>query len=318
MTKSSPPIGVLIMAYGGPDSLEDIPGYLADIRSGRPTTPSVLEEITDHYRRIGSRSPLLEISRRQVDALAKSLGTDYRCYLGMRHWSPWIEEVVRDMIDDGIRRSVSLVLTPQFSGFSVAKYQEKIERGLEMFRGDIEFTNIPSYHDDPKYIDAMAARVREGLEARPADERDSTHVVFSAHSLPTRIIDEGDPYDTQCRESAALIAKRAELPDDCWSWCYQSAGKSAEPWLGPQLEDYIGELGTKGMKNVMSVPVGFVSDHVEILFDIDIEAVAAATSAGIKLTRPAALNDDPTYIAALGGLVQRAASPWMKKSGAAE
>ncbi|MCZ6766792.1 MAG: ferrochelatase, partial [bacterium] len=209
MTQTRTPIGVLIMAYGGPDSLEEIPGYLADIRSGRPTTPSVLEEITDHYRRIGGRSPLLEISRRQVDGLAKSLGPDYACYLGMRHWSPWIEEVVRDMIVDGIQVAVSLVLTPQFSGHSVAKYQSKIRNGLRMYRGDIEFTNISSYHDHPKYIDAMAARVREGLDER--NDRGSTHVVFSAHSLPTRIIDEGDPYDAQCRKSAALVAKRAGL-----------------------------------------------------------------------------------------------------------
>lgn len=314
MTRTSTPIGVLIMAYGGPDSLEEIPGYLADIRSGRPTTSSVLEEITDHYRRIGGRSPLLDISRRQVDGLAKNLGPDYACYLGMRHWSPWIEEVIRDMIADDIRQAVSLVLTPQFSRHSVAKYQAKIQNGLRMYRGDIEFTHISSYHDHPKYVDAMAARVREGLDER--NERDSTHVVFSAHSLPTRIIDEGDPYDTQCRESAALVAKRAGLSDDRWSWCYQSAGKSPEPWLGPQLEDYIGELAARGINNMMSVPVGFVSDHVEMLFDIDIEAQDAARSAGVRLTRPAALNDAPLYIDALTELVQTAAAPWIEKHGA--
>ena len=291
------PIGVLIMAYGGPESLDEIPGYLADIRSGRPTTPAVLDEITNNYRQIGGKSPLMAFTTAQMNAIAAQFDPEkVRFYLGMRHWAPWIEEVVGQMIDDGITHAVSMVLAPHYSGMSIAKYQKKIAAGLEMYRGDIQFSNIDSYHDADGLIQALANRVEDGLSRWPDEERDSVHVVFSAHSLPVRIIKQGDPYDTQLRETARLVAERAGLPDTQWSWSYQSAGRSPEPWLGPQLEDYILTLGEQGVKNVVSIAVGFVSDHVEILFDIDIEAQASAREAGIRLERPPALNTDPLFI----------------------
>ncbi len=159
--------GVLVMAYGAPDSLEDIPGYLADIRAGRTTPRHVVEEITENYRAIGGRSPLLEVTRKQVDALADELGGGYRCYLGMRHWSPWIEDVVGEMIEDGITRAVGLVLAPHFSALSVAKYQQRVADGLDLHRGRIEFEHVPSYHDAPGLIDAFAARVADGLSRWP-------------------------------------------------------------------------------------------------------------------------------------------------------
>jgi ferrochelatase len=307
-----PPIGVLIMAYGGPNSLDELPGYLSDIRSGRPTTPEVLEEITHNYSQIGGKSPLLEISQRQVSAVAAKLDpTQFRFYLGMRHWSPWIEEVVGQMIEDGITHAISLVLAPHFSKLSVAKYQGKIADGLEMYHGSIDFEHIASYHDAPKLIEAFANRVEVGLSQWPAEERDQVHVIFSAHSLPTRIIKMGDPYEDQLHETARLIAARAGLPDERWSWSYQSAGRSPEPWLGPQLQDYLPELAGKGIKNIISIPVGFVSDHVEILYDIDIQAQEVARELGIKLVRPPALNDDPLYIETLAELIQTRAAKWL-------
>jgi len=306
------PIGVLIMAYGGPNSLDEIPGYLSDIRSGRPTTPAVLEEITNNYRQIGGKSPLLAFSQRQVNAVAAQLDPErYRCYLGMRHWSPWIEDVVGQMVDDGITQAVSLVLAPHYSKLSVAKYQDKIAAGLEMYRGQIEFEHIASYHDAPKYIQALANRVHDGLGRWPESERDDVHVIFSAHSLPVRIMKMGDPYDSQLRETARLVAECAGLSDEQWSWSYQSAGRSPEPWLGPQLEEYIPELATQGIKNMISIAVGFVSDHVEILFDIDIEAQAAAKTHGVRLERPPALNDDPLYIGTLVDLIEGASQQWI-------
>ena len=153
---------------------------------------------------------------------------------------------------------------------SIAKYQKKIQAGLDLYRGQIDFKNIDSYHDVAGLINPLAARVEEGISRWDAAERDDVHVVFSAHSLPVRIIKEGDPYDTQLRETASLVAQKAGLRDDQWSWSYQSAGRSPEPWLGPQLEDYVPELAEKGIKNIVSVPVGFVSDHVEILFDLSL------------------------------------------------
>jgi ferrochelatase len=308
-----PPVGVLIMAYGGPNSLDELPGYLSDIRSGRPTTPEVLEEITHNYSRIGGKSPLLEISKKQVAGIGARLDPSlYRLYLGMRHWSPWIEEVVGQMIEDGITHAISVVLAPHFSKLSVARYQAKIADGLEMYHGHIHFDHIASYHDAPKLIQALANRVELGLAEFRPEEREQVHVVFSAHSLPTRIIKMGDPYDSQLRETAQLVAKKAGLPADRWSWSYQSAGRSPEPWLGPQIQEHLPTLAGEGIDKVISIPVGFVSDHVEILYDIDIQAQAIARELGMRLVRPPALNDDPLYLETLAELIQARAAAWLR------
>jgi ferrochelatase len=296
--------GMLVMAYGGPDSLEEIPGYLADIRAGRPTSSEILEEITENYRAIGGRSPLLEVSRRQVDALAEELGDDYRCYLGMRHWSPWIEDVVGEMVEDGITHAVGLVLAPHFSALSVARYQQKVADGLDLYRGRIEFEHVPSYHDAPGLIEAFAARVSEGLSHWPEEDRDSVQVVFTAHSLPERVLANGDPYGAQCLETARLVAQRAGLLAERWSWSYQSAGRTPERWAGPDLGEHLVELAAAGVRDLVVIPVGFVSDHVELLFDIDIRARAVADELGMRLERPPALNDDPLFIEALAELVR--------------
>jgi ferrochelatase len=296
------------MAYGGPESLDEIPGYLADIRAGRATPRAIVDEITENYRAIGGRSPLLDVTRRQVDALSHELGDEYRCYLGMRHWSPWIEDAVREMVEDGLTHAVGLVLAPQFSALSVAKYQQKVADGLELARGRIDFEHVPSYHDAPGLIEAFAARVRDGLLRWQDAERERVHVVFSAHSLPERVLAGGDPYDDQCRETARLVAERAGLEDGRWSWSYQSAGRTPEPWAGPDLGDHLRDLAARGVRDVVAVPVGFVSDHVEILFDIDVRARAIADEEGIRLERPPSLNDDPVFIEALAELV-RARAP---------
>jgi protoporphyrin/coproporphyrin ferrochelatase len=300
-------VGVLVMAYGAPESLEEIPGYLADIRAGRVTPSRVVEEITENYRAIGGRSPLLEVTRRQVDALAERLGDGYRCYLGMRHWAPWIEEVVGEMVDDGVERSVGLVLAPQFSALSVSKYQQRVADGLELHRGRIAFEHVPSYHDAPGLIEAFVARVEEGLGRWPEEERERVYVVFTAHSLPERVLAEGDPYDAQCRETARLVAERAGLSGKNWSWSYQSAGRTPEPWAGPDLGEHLEELAARGVRDVVVVPVGFVSDHVELLFDVDVRARAVADRLAVRLERPPALNDDPVFIDALAELVERRA-----------
>ena len=305
------------MAYGGPASLDEIPGYLADIRSGRPTPHHVLEEITENYRSIGGTSPLLDVTRRQVDALAERLGDGFTCYLGMRHWAPWIEEVVGDMVDDDVSHAVSLVLAPHFSALSVARYQQKVADGLELYRGGIDFDHVSSYHDAPGLIDAFAARVTEGLSRWPEAERNRVHVVFSAHSLPKRVLSSGDPYGVQCLETARLVAERAALPAERWSWSYQSAGRTPEPWAGPDLGEHLAELAEQGVQDVVVVPVGFVSDHVELLFDIDVRARAIADGLGMRLERPPALNDDPVFIEALAVLVRERAASWLEGARAA-
>jgi ferrochelatase len=270
----------------------------------------VLDEITASYRAIGGSSPLLEVTRRQVDALAEELGDGYRCYLGMRHWAPWIEDVVGAMVEDGVTRAVSLVLAPHFSALSVARYQQKVADGLELCRGRIRFEHVPSYHDASGLVEAFASRVEDGLSRWPEAERERVHVVFSAHSLPQRVLDAGDPYGEQCLETARLVAARAGLPDERWSWAYQSAGRTPEQWAGPDLGDHLRALAGHGVRDVVCVPVGFVSDHVEILFDVDRKAAAVAAELGVRLERPPALNDDPVFVAALAELVrERAASP---------
>lgn len=314
MRTASPryPIGVLVMAYGGPESPEELPGYLADIREGRPTPKAILDEIRHNYVQIGGRSPLLAISRSQTEAIAARLDPSlFRCYLGMRHWSPWLEEVVGQMVDDGITHAVSLALAPHFSKLSIAKYQAKIADGLDMYHGQIEFRHIASYHDAPGLIQALAGRVAEGLSRWPVAERERVHVVLSAHSLPVRIVKSGDPYAEQLLETARLVAEAAGLAPGRWSWSYQSAGRSPEPWLGPQLPQHLRSLAAQGVGDVVCAPVGFVSDHVEILYDIDIQAQGVAAELGMRLERPPAVNDDPLFIATLADLVQREAAVWL-------
>ena len=305
------------MAYGGPAALDEIPGYLADIRHGRPTPRSILDEITENYRAIGGSSPLLDVSRRQVEALATELGGEYRCYLGMRHWAPWIEEVVGEMVDHGVTHAVSLVLAPHFSALSVARYQQKIADGLELYRGRIRFEHVPSYHDAPGLVEAFAGRVQEGLSQWPEAASDSVHIVFSAHSLPQRVLSSGDPYGQQCLETARLVAARAGIEESRWSWAYQSAGRTPEPWAGPDLGEHLRELAARGVRNVVSIPVGFVSDHVELLFDIDRRAGAVAHELGMRLERPPALNDDPVFVGSLADLVRERAQPWLTGARAA-
>lgn len=308
-------VGVLFMAYGGPEDLSEMGGYLADIRAGRPTTEEVLEEITGNYAAIGGKSPLPEFTKVQIEDTILQLQQhgDYRAYVGMRHWSPWIEDAVREMLNDGIERAVAIVLAPQYSKLSVEKYQKKIKAALEMYHGHIEFSFVDSYHTAEGYIQAMANRVKMGIAAFPEAEQKDVHVVLSAHSLPVRVIKEGDPYADQLLESARLIAERADLSDDRWSWCYQSEGRSPEPWLGPQLENWLPELHeTRGIDKVVSIAIGFVSDHVEILFDIDIEAKAAAEEIGMRLVRPPALNNDPLFIGTLTETVLKQAAELKK------
>lgn len=300
-------LGVLLMAYGGPDSLEDIPAFLLDIRGGRPTSQELIDEITDNYRQIGGKSTLLELTQQQAALLEDALnaeappGVRYKTYIGMRHWTPWISDAVDQMVADGISQAVALVLAPHYSSMSIARYFAKLDDALAGHAAPFAYNAITSYHDHPLYIDALAQRVRNGLAEMPPD----TLVIFSAHSLPVRIMQQGDPYDAQLKETARLVAERVGLADDRWTFSYQSAGRSPEPWLGPQIEEYVVELAQQGHTHLLSCVVGFVCDHVEVLFDIDIKAKRAAAAAGAQLVRVPSLNADPAFIAALADLVRQ-------------
>jgi len=275
------------MAYGSPDRIDDIRPYLEDIREGRPVSDEAVEELTERYRRIGGRSPLGAITERQRAALEREL--DMPVYVGMKHWQPRIADAAGAALDGGAERIVGLVLAPHYSALSIAGYRERLERAVA---GRAEMWFVESWHDHEPFVDALA----DGLRGTDA------HVVFTAHSLPERILAMGDPYRDQLLETSRLVAERAGV--DNWSFAFQSASATGEPWLGPDILDELDELHRRGVSKVLVAPVGFVSDHLEILWDLDVEARERATELALELDRIESLNDDPAFIRALAALVR--------------
>ena len=275
------------MAYGSPDRIDDIRPYLEDIREGRSVSEAAVEELTERYRRIGGRSPLGAITERQRAALEREL--DMKVYVGMKHWQPRIADAAGAALDGGAERIVGLVLAPHYSALSIAGYRERLERAVA---GRAEVRFVESWHDHEPFVDVLANRLR-GTNA---------HVVFTAHSLPERILAIGDPYRDQLLETSRLVAESAGLAG--WSFAFQSASVTGEPWLGPDILDELDELHRRGVSNVLVAPVGFVSDHLEILWDLDVEAQERAAELGLELDRIESLNDDPAFIRALAALVR--------------
>jgi protoporphyrin/coproporphyrin ferrochelatase len=277
------------MAYGSPERIEDIRPYLEDIREGRPVSDEAVEELTERYRRIGGRSPLDEISERQRAALERELGLPV--YVGMKHWRPRIADAVEAALANDAERIVGIVLAPHYSALSIAGYRERLESALA---GRAELRFVESWHDHEPFLDVLAERVR-GTDA---------HVVFTAHSLPERILAMGDPYREQLLETSRLVAERAGL--ERWSFAFQSASATGERWLGPDILEELDDLHGRGVRKVLVCPVGFVSDHLEILWDIDVEARERAAELGLELDRIESLNDDPAFVRALAELVRQA------------
>jgi ferrochelatase len=305
-TNSEQPYGVLLLAHGGPDSLDDIEPFLTNIRGGRPFPKELLEEVRERYRLIGGRSPLLEISRRQAQALERELNTDgaqVRVYLGMRNWHPFIRETMQQIEQDHISRLLALCLAPQNSKKSTGLYFQHLRDAQGKAGSRIPAVFIENWHAEPLLIEAFAEKLREGLAACAAEGAASPAVVFTAHSLPEKVVAEGDPYDQQVRETVAVVAARGGLKE--WRFAYQSQGATAEPWLGPTLESVLDQLAKEGVRHVLIVPIGFVADHVEILYDIDILFQRYARERNITLRRTASLNESPALIRALASLVRR-------------
>jgi protoporphyrin/coproporphyrin ferrochelatase len=278
---------VVLMAYGSPSEIEDIPAYLADIREGRPVSEHAVEELKERYRRIGGRSPLDDLTEAQRSALERELGLSV--HVGMKHWRPRISEAVDAALEGGADRIVGLVLAPHYSRLSIAGYRARVEDAL---RDRAELVFIESWHDHEPFLDLLADRVR-GTDA---------HVVFTAHSLPERILRDGDPYRDQLLDTSRLVAERAGLQQ--WSFAFQSASATGEPWLGPDILEELDRLHTEDVRKVLVCPVGFVSDHLEILWDLDVEARDRAGELGMELDRIQSLNDDPRFVSALGELVR--------------
>jgi ferrochelatase len=282
---------VVLMAYGSPERIDDVPAYYADIRGGRPISPEILENLVARYRRLGieDSNPLNAITERTRAALETELGMPV--FTGMKHWQPRIAEAADHAVAAGAETTVGLVLAPHYSRLSIGGYRSLLESGLGD-RAELRF--VDSWHDDDGFLDVLAGKVR-GTEA---------HVVFTAHSLPQRILAEGDPYQQQLLETSRLVAERAGVGD--WSFSFQSASPTGEAWLEPDILDHLTDLQRRGIRSVLVCPVGFVSDHLEIRWDIDTEAQDRAHELGLQLSRIEMPNDEPAFVAALAGIVRRA------------
>jgi protoporphyrin/coproporphyrin ferrochelatase len=277
---------VVLMAYGSPTRLEDVPAYLEDIRGGHPSAPGVLDHLVERYRGIGG-SPLNEITERQRAALQDELGVPV--FVGMKHWTPRIADAVELALATGAERIVGLVLAPHYSKLSVGGYRTRLEDALAE-RAELVF--VESWFDHEPFLQVVADRLR-GTTA---------HVVFTAHSLPERVL-EGDPYEEQMRESGRLIAERAGL--DSWSVAFQSESQTGGKWLGPDILTELERLREEGAERVLVAPIGFASDHLEILWDLDVEARGRADELGLAFERMPSPNDDPAFISALAALVRQ-------------
>jgi ferrochelatase len=285
-------VAVLLMAYGGPASLDEVEPYLADVRGGRPTAPAFVEEIKQRYVLIGGRSPIRELTEAQAAGVQRALGERFTVYVGMRHWHPYIRDVVARMVADGHRRVVGIVLAPHYSALSVGAYEKQL---LDAAAGRLEPALVRSWGDHPKFLDAVAGRVAAALQRFPSPR--AVQVLFTAHSLPERILATGDPYPAELEASAAAVARRAGLAS--WHFAFQSAGATPEPWLGPEAGAVMRQLVGQGHRAFLIVPIGFVCDHVEVLYDVDIVYRALAQELGVHLERTTSLNDDPLFVGAL-------------------
>lgn len=286
---------ILLMAYGSPATLADVGTYYTHVRGGRPPATEQVEELQARYRAIGGTSPLLSITRRQADALAARTGLPV--YVGMKHWHPFIAETVAEMQAGGIARAVAIALAPHYSRMSIGGYVNAVAESVERAGGP-EMAYVESWHLHPRFLNALTERVEEA-RGRLRDPH-SAPVVFTAHSLPQRILEWGDPYVTQLQETAAAVARAAGTAQ--WSIAFQSASATGEPWLGPDILDVLRQLHATGAREVVVCPAGFVADHLEVLHDLDIQARHLADSLGMRLIRTESLNASPRFIDALADI----------------
>jgi protoporphyrin/coproporphyrin ferrochelatase len=291
------PVGVLVMAYGTPATAADVEAYYTHVRRGRPPTPEQLADLQRRYEAIGGTSPLLErteAQRRGIDAALASRGS-FTVELGMKHAPPFIEDAVERLIERGVPRAVGVVLAPHYSRLSIGEYEDRARAAA----GDrLPFAMVPSWYDSQPYLDALTERVQKALTTLPA----RAEVVFTAHSLPARIVDEGDPYPDQLRWTAEAVAALAGVTR--WRVGWQSAGRTPEPWIEPDIGEILDEIAALDEdEGVLVCPAGFTSDHLEILYDLDVEASARAHNLGLAFARTESLNDDPRLCEAVAAAV---------------
>ena len=316
---SAAPIGLLVMAYGtasGPDGIER---YYTDIRGGRSPTPDHVHELKERYAAIGNVFPLLDTTRAQADGTVRELngnadGRRFRAYLGMKHSPPFIPQGVARMREDGIERAVGIVMAPHWSGMSVETYLDRVDRAAA--EGGPSFTFVRGWHDHPGFIELLAGRVDAALAALERGDREAAAVIFSAHSLPIRMLDDGSERCLRCdcepscryrdglRATADLVAGRLGLGPDRVAIAWQSAGRTEDPWWGPALEEVIVDVAKDGRPAVVVCSAGFVADHLEVLYDLDIQARRIAEDAGIRFARTEMPNADPAFCKVLASVIR--------------
>ena len=289
---------VLLMAYGSPNSLDEVGAYLKEIRGGRTATPEEVERLKERYRRVGGRTPLIDITKLQAQRLEERLRNNAiadRVYIGMKHWYPFIKDTVEEMVRDNVKSIIGIALAPHYSKMSIGGYEDAVRKALANNQSLIPFFMVKNWQQERSLIDALAKRVRSGLNKM--NDPQQAMVLFTAHSLPKRAVVPGDAYRAQLDETSRLVAEAAGIKS--WSFAFQSAGEPRDTWLGPQIREQIVDIQRRGFKEILVSPVGFVSDHLEILYDLDIEAKQLAESVGVKLDRTQSLNADPEFIDSL-------------------
>ncbi len=300
---------VLLLAHGSPETPSDVPEFLRNITGGRSVSPETIAEIQHRYARIG-KSPLLEITQRQAAALERELKLPV--YAGMRNWQPYISSAVQEMAQAGVTRAVAICLAPQNSRTSVGLYRRALDAAGPIFEVDF----VESWHDHPLLVRALAEKLAAAWQRASEEAGARPPVIFTAHSVPEHTIADGDPYADQARDTAALVAMQVpSLTVDDWSFAFQSQGMSGGPWLGPTVEDTLLALHQKGHRSVVVQPIGFVCDHVEVLYDIDVHFQELAAQRGMRLWRTESLNDSPTFVAALADVARSRLLPAGEKPG---
>lgn len=306
MSASPRPIALLLMAMGGPDSLENVEPYLLDVRGGRPTAPELVEEIRARYRMTGGKSPALEVTREVARALERRLNASgearFRCYVGLRHWHPFIKDVYAEILKDTPDHIVGLCMAPQYSSLSIGAYVRKVEEARTELADETPISFVKSWHQHPLLIAAIVENIRRTLEQFPAELRAQVPVLFTAHSLPERVVAMKDPYPDEVHGTVQSVC--AQLGGHPTRFAYQSQGRSGEKWLGPSVEEAMDDVAHSGYHHVLVAPIGFLCDHVETLYDIDIELTQLARSKGIQLKRIPMLNASAPLIDILTSVVE--------------
>ena len=298
--------GVLLMAYGSPERPDEVEPYFTHIRGGRTPPLESVEKLQRRYGIVGGRTPLLEITHAVRQGLERKLNglptrETYRVYVGMKHWHPFIGDVIRRIAGDGVSDLIAVALAPHYSRMSVGGYRTAVDEAVSGLGCPVAVHMVRSWHMHPGFVSLIAGRIHEALAQWPPDDRSKVVTVFSAHSLPERIRSWNDPYEQQLLESCHAVAERAGITK--WRFAWQSAGETGEPWLGPDIAEVLEQLHAEGVHHVLSVPFGFVTDNLEILYDIDCVAKQKAEALSITMRRIALPNDDPAFIDVLAGVL---------------